>query len=62
VEADRVVVPPRGEPPDPAGPPSGCRFHTRCPIAEPDCRTRIPVLAEAAPGHRVACPVTEAAD
>jgi oligopeptide transport system ATP-binding protein len=62
VEADRVVVPPRGEPPDPAGPPSGCRFHTRCPIAEPDCRTRIPVLAEAAPGHRVACPVIEAAD
>jgi oligopeptide transport system ATP-binding protein len=60
VSAARVVAPLRGEPPDPAAPPSGCRFHPRCPVAEPDCRTRVPDLAEITPGHRVACPVTEA--
>jgi oligopeptide transport system ATP-binding protein len=49
---------PRGEPPDPAAPPSGCRFHTRCPIAEPECRTRVPPLVAVGPGHYAACPVS----
>ncbi|OIQ32734.1 MAG: oligopeptide ABC transporter ATP-binding protein [Alphaproteobacteria bacterium MedPE-SWcel] len=46
-----------GEMPSPTAPPPGCRFHTRCPFARPECRTAIPELASADPGedHRVAC-------
>jgi oligopeptide/dipeptide ABC transporter ATP-binding protein len=44
-----------GEPPSPVAVPSGCRFHPRCPFAEPRCRSEPPALRELAPGHRVAC-------
>lgn len=44
-----------GEPPDPAAPPPGCRFHPRCPAAQPVCRVYQPALREVAPGHAVAC-------
>ncbi len=46
---------PKGEIPNPINPPSGCRFHPRCPIAQADCSMIEPKLEELAPGHFVAC-------
>ncbi len=44
-----------GDAPTPISPPPGCRFHTRCPIATPECKSDKPPLLELRPGHRVAC-------
>jgi len=44
-----------GELPSPLSPPSGCRFHTRCPIAVPMCSRQRPVLTAKPSGQRVAC-------
>jgi len=44
-----------GDLPNPVHRPTGCHFHTRCPYAEPVCRTTYPELREVAPGRRVAC-------
>ncbi len=50
---ERTVV--SGEPPNPIHPPSGCRFHTRCPRATEICRQVEPQLSEYAGGHLAAC-------
>jgi len=44
-----------GEVPSPANPPSGCHFHTRCPIAQARCSQEVPPLKQSADGHWVAC-------
>jgi oligopeptide/dipeptide ABC transporter ATP-binding protein len=49
----RIIL--SGEIPSPARPPSGCSFHTRCPLATERSRTEIPVLAPATDGSQVAC-------
>jgi oligopeptide transport system ATP-binding protein len=48
-------LPIAGEVPSALDPPSGCRFHPRCPFAMPRCASESPVMKEAAPGHSVAC-------
>lgn len=49
----------RGEIPSPINPPSGCRFHTRCPFAADICRQEVPPLEEKAAGHWAACHFVE---
>lgn len=51
----REYVPIQGEMPSPATPPSGCRFHTRCPAATERCRLEEPQLQSIGAGHSVAC-------
>jgi oligopeptide/dipeptide ABC transporter ATP-binding protein len=52
-ERERIVI--GGEPPNPIDPPTGCRFHTRCPFATDICRVVEPPLAEYANGYVAAC-------
>ena len=51
----RVLAPLEGEPPDLIDPPTGCRFHPRCPFVSDQCVAEAPPLSEAEPGHSIAC-------
>jgi oligopeptide/dipeptide ABC transporter ATP-binding protein len=55
---DRIVL--KGEVPSPLNPPSGCRFHTRCPVAKDICSQEIPLFEEKRPDHWVACHLVDA--
>jgi peptide/nickel transport system ATP-binding protein len=49
----RIIL--AGDVPSPINPPTGCRFHTRCPYVEARCRVEEPAMREIRPGHSVAC-------
>ncbi len=53
----RVIL--QGDVPNPKNPPSGCRFHTRCPLVFDRCRSQDPAAHTVAPGHTVACHLYE---
>jgi len=55
---NRVIL--TGDVPSPINPPSGCRFHTRCPLVHDRCRTEEPVLRPVGDGHASACHLTHA--
>jgi oligopeptide/dipeptide ABC transporter ATP-binding protein len=54
---NRIIL--KGDVPSPINPPSGCRFHTRCPYAVERCRVEEPQFRELKPGHFAACHLRE---
>jgi len=57
VKTERQIL--EGEIPSPINPPSGCVFHTRCPIATPACSEKKPELRKLSQDHIMACDLVE---
>jgi oligopeptide transport system ATP-binding protein len=55
LEKNRAHVGLKGDVPSPMNPPSGCTFHTRCPIAQEICKKEIPPLREVGMAHLASC-------
>ncbi|HBS46914.1 MAG TPA: dipeptide/oligopeptide/nickel ABC transporter ATP-binding protein [Paenibacillus sp.] len=53
LKKERIIL--KGDLPSPVDPPSGCRFHTRCPSCMEICKQHVPIFREVEPGHEVAC-------
>lgn len=53
IKTDRIIL--QGDLPSPTNVPSGCPFHTRCPVAVSRCRTEVPQLIQYPDGHEVSC-------
>jgi len=53
IAKERILL--SGDVPSPLNPPSGCRFHTRCPKAMPQCKAEEPLWKEVTNGHYTAC-------
>jgi oligopeptide/dipeptide ABC transporter ATP-binding protein len=53
IKRERIIL--QGDVPSPVNPPSGCRFHPRCPVVMAECSLREPPLIEISPDHFVAC-------
>lgn len=53
LKKERIIL--KGDLPSPVNPPSGCRFHTRCPSCMEICKQHVPIFREVEPGHEVAC-------
>lgn len=52
-ERRRIIL--EGDVPSPVAPPSGCRFHTRCPLARDVCKKETPPMVDVGGGHLCAC-------
>ncbi|HLR10038.1 MAG TPA: ABC transporter ATP-binding protein, partial [Sporosarcina sp.] len=53
IKRERIIL--EGDIPSAANPPTGCKFHTRCPLATDQCRRDVPAFKEVEEGHFVAC-------
>lgn len=53
LKKNRIIL--KGDIPSPTNPPSGCKFHTRCPYCKEICKIEVPVLKEISRSHFVAC-------